>query len=74
MAVVNISLITDYDAGVIEGTQPVDAREVAVEQFQRGDLLAADAQGQLLGGQEGEFVDRLAHGDSLSAPVETVLP
>ncbi len=28
MAVVNISLITDYDAGVIEGTAPVDATEV----------------------------------------------
>jgi 5'-methylthioadenosine phosphorylase len=28
MAVVNIALITDYDAGVIEGTEAVDAREV----------------------------------------------
>ena len=28
MAVVNISLITDYDAGVIEGTEAVDARSV----------------------------------------------
>ena len=28
MAVVNISLITDYDAGVIEGTNAVDARSV----------------------------------------------
>jgi 5'-methylthioadenosine phosphorylase len=28
MAVVNIALITDYDAGVIEGTQAVDARSV----------------------------------------------
>jgi 5'-methylthioadenosine phosphorylase len=28
MAVVNISLITDYDAGVIEGTSAVDASEV----------------------------------------------
>ena len=28
MAVVNISLITDYDAGVHEGTEPVDARSV----------------------------------------------
>ncbi len=33
MAVVNISLITDYDAGVIEGTAPVDAIEV-LEVFQ----------------------------------------
>jgi 5'-methylthioadenosine phosphorylase len=28
MAVVNIALITDYDAGVIEGTEAVDARSV----------------------------------------------
>ena len=28
MAVVNIALITDYDAGVLEGTEPVDARSV----------------------------------------------
>jgi 5'-methylthioadenosine phosphorylase len=28
MAVVNISLITDYDAGVLEGTEAVDARSV----------------------------------------------
>jgi 5'-methylthioadenosine phosphorylase len=28
MAVVNIALITDYDAGVIHGTEAVDAREV----------------------------------------------
>jgi len=28
MAVVNISLITDYDAGVLEGTEVVDARSV----------------------------------------------
>jgi hypothetical protein len=28
MAVVNISLITDYDAGVHEGTEMVDARSV----------------------------------------------
>src|SRR6202007_1005917 len=28
MAVVNISLITDYDAGVHEGTEAVDARSV----------------------------------------------
>ncbi len=33
MAVVNISLITDYDAGVIEGTEAVDATEV-LEVFQ----------------------------------------
>ena len=26
MAVVNIALITDYDAGVLEGTEAVDAR------------------------------------------------
>ena len=29
MAVVNISLITDYDAGVLEGTEAVDARQRA---------------------------------------------
>ena len=34
MAVVNISLITDYDAGVIEGTAPVDAMSV-LEVFQQ---------------------------------------
>jgi 5'-methylthioadenosine phosphorylase len=34
MAVVNISLITDYDAGVIEGTEAVDARSV-LEVFQQ---------------------------------------
>jgi 5'-methylthioadenosine phosphorylase len=34
MAVVNISLITDYDAGVIEGTEPVDAQTV-LEVFRR---------------------------------------
>jgi hypothetical protein len=28
MAVVNIALITDYDAGVIEGTEAVDAQSV----------------------------------------------
>jgi 5'-methylthioadenosine phosphorylase len=28
MAVVNIALITDYDAGVLEGTEAVDARSV----------------------------------------------
>jgi 5'-methylthioadenosine phosphorylase len=28
MAVVNISLITDYDAGVLEGTEAVDALSV----------------------------------------------
>jgi len=33
IAVVNISLITDYDAGVIEGTEAVDARSV-LEVFQ----------------------------------------
>jgi 5'-methylthioadenosine phosphorylase len=33
MAVVNISLITDYDAGVLEGTESVDARSV-LEVFQ----------------------------------------
>ena len=33
MAVVNISLITDYDAGVLEGTEAVDARSV-LEVFQ----------------------------------------
>jgi hypothetical protein len=34
MAVVNISLITDYDAGVIEGTEAVDATSV-LEVFQK---------------------------------------
>ncbi len=34
MAVVNISLITDYDAGVLEGTEAVDALSV-LEVFQR---------------------------------------
>jgi 5'-methylthioadenosine phosphorylase len=34
MAVVNISLITDYDAGVIEGTEAVDAMSV-LEVFQQ---------------------------------------
>jgi 5'-methylthioadenosine phosphorylase len=34
MAVVNISLITDYDAGVLEGTQAVDAMSV-LEVFQQ---------------------------------------
>jgi 5'-methylthioadenosine phosphorylase len=34
MAVVNISLITDYDAGVLEGTEAVDAESV-LEVFQR---------------------------------------
>jgi 5'-methylthioadenosine phosphorylase len=34
MAVVNISLITDFDAGVIEGTEAVDA-ETVVEVFRR---------------------------------------
>ena len=34
MAVVNIALITDYDAGVIEGTEAVDARSV-LEVFQQ---------------------------------------
>jgi 5'-methylthioadenosine phosphorylase len=34
MAVVNISLITDYDAGVLEGTEMVDALSV-LEVFQR---------------------------------------
>jgi 5'-methylthioadenosine phosphorylase len=34
MAVVNISLITDYDAGVLEGTEAVDAQSV-LEVFQR---------------------------------------
>jgi len=34
MAVVNISLITDYDAGVLEGTQAVDAQSV-LEVFQQ---------------------------------------
>jgi 5'-methylthioadenosine phosphorylase len=34
MAVVNISLITDYDAGVLEGTEPVDAFSV-LEVFQQ---------------------------------------
>jgi 5'-methylthioadenosine phosphorylase len=34
MAVVNISLITDYDAGVIEGTEAVDA-EAVLEVFQQ---------------------------------------
>jgi 5'-methylthioadenosine phosphorylase len=34
MAVVNISLITDYDAGVIEGTEAVDATSV-LEVFQQ---------------------------------------
>ncbi|HYM84224.1 MAG TPA: hypothetical protein VEY67_08750 [Candidatus Dormibacteraeota bacterium] len=33
MSVVNISLITDYDAGVIEGTEAGDATEV-LEVFQ----------------------------------------
>jgi 5'-methylthioadenosine phosphorylase len=33
MAVVNISLITDYDAGVIEGTDAVNATDV-LEVFQ----------------------------------------
>jgi 5'-methylthioadenosine phosphorylase len=33
LAVVNISLITDYDAGVLEGTEAVDARSV-LEVFQ----------------------------------------
>jgi 5'-methylthioadenosine phosphorylase len=33
MAVVNISLVTDYDAGVVEGTEAVDARSV-LEVFQ----------------------------------------
>ena len=34
MAVVNISLITDFDAGVIEGTEAVDAQSV-LEVFER---------------------------------------
>ena len=34
MAVVNISLITDYDAGVLEGTEAVDAKSV-LEVFQQ---------------------------------------
>jgi 5'-methylthioadenosine phosphorylase len=34
MAVVNIALITDYDAGVIEGTEEVDAKSV-LEVFQQ---------------------------------------
>ncbi len=34
MAVVNISLITDYDAGVLEGTEAVDALSV-LEVFQQ---------------------------------------
>jgi 5'-methylthioadenosine phosphorylase len=34
MAVVNISLITDYDAGVHEGTEAVDAQSV-LEVFQQ---------------------------------------
>lgn len=34
MAVVNISLITDYDAGVIEGTEAVDAHSV-IEVFEQ---------------------------------------
>jgi 5'-methylthioadenosine phosphorylase len=34
MAVVNISLITDFDAGVIEGTEVVDAHSV-LEVFQQ---------------------------------------
>ncbi|MEJ7748081.1 MAG: S-methyl-5'-thioadenosine phosphorylase [Candidatus Limnocylindrales bacterium] len=33
IAVVNISLVTDYDAGVLEGTEPVDAQAV-LEVFQ----------------------------------------
>jgi hypothetical protein len=34
MAVVNIALVTDYDAGVIEGTEAVDATGV-LEVFQQ---------------------------------------
>jgi 5'-methylthioadenosine phosphorylase len=34
MAVVNISLITDYDAGVLEGTESVNAQSV-LEVFQQ---------------------------------------
>jgi 5'-methylthioadenosine phosphorylase len=34
MAVVNIALITDYDAGVHEGTEAVDAQSV-IEVFQQ---------------------------------------
>ena len=34
MAVVNIALITDYDAGVLEGTEAVDATSV-LEVFQQ---------------------------------------
>jgi 5'-methylthioadenosine phosphorylase len=34
MSVVNIALVTDYDAGVIEGTEAVDAHSV-IEVFER---------------------------------------
>jgi 5'-methylthioadenosine phosphorylase len=44
MAVVNISLITDYDAGVLEGTEAVDAHSV-LEVFRQN---AARIQGVVL--------------------------
>ena len=39
MAVINISLITDYDAGVLEGTEAVDARSVLEVFAQNADQI-----------------------------------
>ena len=44
----------------MRGIQPVDAREIAVEQFERRHLLAADQPSEFVGRLEGEFDSSLA--------------
>jgi len=64
MAVVNISLITDYDAGVIEGTEAVDALTV-LEVFQQNAARIRDVVLDLIGRFPGDL-DALGARDALA--------
>jgi 5'-methylthioadenosine phosphorylase len=74
MAVVNIALITDYDAGLLEGTEAVDAASVLrvfAQNAERIQKVVLDMIGRFpadldaLGAREGL---RHARGDNAQAP------
>ncbi len=65
MAVVNISLITDFDAGVIEGTEAVDARSV-LEVFEQNAARIQKVVLEMIGRFPADL-DALGAGEALAA-------